>query len=59
MTAGQASAGVWTGFAWIAGFALSTSEAFTPFYAAAAGVIATLLLTLAIQAAWFRVERPP
>jgi hypothetical protein len=45
--------------AWFVGFFASTSDATKEFYSVASGIIPTLLLTLAVQAAWFRYERFP
>jgi hypothetical protein len=59
----QLQGGFWVVAAWIAGFAIASDmgpeETPTEFYGAASGVIATLLLALALQAAWFQYESLP
>ncbi len=57
--AGQYSIGVWTLVAWVVGFLACRPEASKEFYSAATGVITTLLLALALTAAWFRLEPLP
>ena len=59
LTVGQYSAGIWTVVAWVVGFAASRGEAPKEFYSAGASAITTLLLALAITAAWFRLEPLP
>lgn len=59
VTTGQASVGIWTLLAWIVGFAASKEEAPKEFYSTGASAITTLLLALALTAAWFRLEPLP
>jgi hypothetical protein len=59
ISTGQYSVGFLTVAAGIVGAAVSASEASKEFYSAAAGAITTLLLALALTAAWFQLDEFP